>query len=142
MTKSIVIRKMLWPCKKGGGACQLFKKQYFKIPIWLINVPCEMFVRMLALHCDENNSYEITMNCYQARKMTEIRNVIFGLHLLKPSSALRPKLGCSPSWVLDEIQIFSGKTCLNNENSWPKLLQRKIWNNLNIPFFWLSDLHI
>ena len=37
-----------------------------------------MFVRMMAVHCDQNNSYEITVNGYQARKIIEIRNVIFG----------------------------------------------------------------
>ena len=65
---------------------------------------------MLTLHCDQNNSYEITINVFQVRKVNEIRNVIrYG----KPSSALRPKLGCSPSWVFDEIQIFWGKTLIN-----------------------------
>ena len=66
----------------------------------------EMFVRMLTVHCDQNNSYEITINCFQVRIINEIRNVIFGLRYGKSSSALRPKLGCSPSWVLEEIQIF------------------------------------
>ena len=28
----------------------------------------EMFVRMLAVHCDQNNGYEITMTGYQAKK--------------------------------------------------------------------------
>ena len=28
----------------------------------------EMFVRMLTVHCDQNNSYEITMNGFQFRK--------------------------------------------------------------------------
>ena len=60
-------------------------------------VPIEMFVRMLTVHCDQNNSYEITINGFQVRKINEIRNVIFGLRYGKPSSALRPKLGCSPS---------------------------------------------
>ena len=46
---------------------------------------------------DQNNSYEITMNGFQVRKINEIRNVIFGPRYGKPSSALRPKLGCSPS---------------------------------------------
>ena len=45
----------------------------------------------------QNNSYEITMSGFQVRKVNEIRNVIFGLRYGKPSSALRPKLGCSPS---------------------------------------------
>ena len=85
-----------------------------------------MFVRVLTVHCDQNNSYEITINGFQVRKINEIRNVIFGLRYGKPSSALRPKLRCSPSWVLDEIQIFLGKPCLNNKDSWPKLIKRKI----------------
>ena len=40
-----------------------------------------MFVRILAVYCDQNNSNKITMNGYQARKINEIRNVIFGLQL-------------------------------------------------------------
>ena len=28
-----------------------------------------MFVRMLTVHCDENNGYEIPINGYQARKI-------------------------------------------------------------------------
>ena len=46
-----------------------------------------MFVRMLTVHCDQNNSYEITINGFQVRKINEIRNVIFGLRYGKPSSA-------------------------------------------------------
>ena len=30
-------------------------------------------------HYDQNNSYEITINGYQVRKINEIRNVIFDL---------------------------------------------------------------
>ena len=82
-----------------------------------------MFVRMLTVHCDQNNSYEITINGFQVRKINEIRNVIFGLHYGKPSSALRLKLGCSASWVLDDIQRFLGEPCLNNIDSWPTLTQ-------------------
>ena len=65
-----------------------FLKQYFFR---------EMFVRMLTVHCDQNNSYEIIIDGFQVRKINEIRNGIFGLRYGKPSSALRPKLGCSPS---------------------------------------------
>ena len=72
-----------------------------------------MFVRKLTVHCDQNNSYEITINGFKVRKINEIRNVIFGLCYGKPSSALKPKLGCSPSWVLDDIQRFLGESCLN-----------------------------
>ena len=57
----------------------------------------EMFVRMLTVHCDQNDSYEITVNGFQVRKINEVINVIFGLRYGKPSSALRPKLGCSSS---------------------------------------------
>ena len=47
----------------------------------LNSFPFETFGRMLAVHCDQNNSYEINMNGYQARKMNGMRNVIFGLQL-------------------------------------------------------------
>ena len=56
----------------------------------------EMFVRMLCVHCDQNNSYEIIMNGYQARKIDEMRNVILDLQL-RETSVLRSKLGCSVS---------------------------------------------
>ena len=36
---------------------------------------------------DQNNSYEITINGFQVRKINEIRNLIFGLYYGKPSSA-------------------------------------------------------
>ena len=32
------------------------------------HVNCEMLVRMLTVHCDQNNSYEITINGFQVRK--------------------------------------------------------------------------
>ena len=67
--------------------------------------------------CDQNNSYEVSINGFQFIKINEIRNVIFDLRYGKPSSALRPTLGCSPSWVLDEIRIFGGKPCLSNKDS-------------------------
>ena len=47
-----------------------------------------MFVRMLTVHCDQNDSYEITIKGFQVRKINEIRNVIFGLRFGKPSSAV------------------------------------------------------
>ena len=43
-----------------------------------------------------NFANRITMNGYQARKINEMRNVIFGLQLQENLSALRPNLGCSP----------------------------------------------
>ena len=70
-----------------------------------------LYIRFTYGKYNQNSSYEITIN--------EIKNVIFGLCYRKPSSMLRQKLKCSPSWVLDEIQIFLGKPCLNNKDLWP-----------------------
>ena len=42
---------------------------------------------MLAVHCDQNNSYEITINGFQVRKINEIIDVIFGPRFGKGSSA-------------------------------------------------------
>ena len=53
----------------------------------------EMLVRMMTVHCDQNNSYQITINGFQVRNINEIRNIILGLGYGKPSSALRSKLG-------------------------------------------------
>ena len=90
--------------------------------------------------CYQNNSYEITINGFQVRKINEIRNVIFGLRYGKPSSALRPKLGCSPSWVLDDIQRFLGQPCLNKHKFVTYVNSKeKSENNLQIPFFLSSD---
>ena len=52
---------------------------------------------------DQNNSYEVTINGFQVRKINEI---IFGLRYGKPSSALRPKLGCSPSTQRFLFRLF------------------------------------
>ena len=99
-----------------------------------------MFVRMLTVHFDQNNSYEITINGFQVRKINEISNVIFGLRYGKPSSALRPKLGCSPSWVLDDIQRFLGQPCLNKHKFVTYVNSKeKSENNLQIPLFLSSD---
>ena len=35
-----------------------------------------MLVRMLIVHCDQNDSYERTINGYQVRKINEIGEVI------------------------------------------------------------------
>ena len=75
-----------------------FKSNYRNRSFYVNTVSSnEMFVRMLTVHFDQNNSYEININGVQVRKINEIRNVIFGLRYGNPSSALRPKLGCSPS---------------------------------------------
>ena len=114
------------PCQKPYVPSNHFKTLLnflvFKnvlVSIVTITISNEMFVRMLTVHCDQNNSYEITINGFQVRKINEIRNVIFGLRYGKPSSALRPKLGCSPSWVLDDIQRFLGEPCLNKHHDGP-----------------------
>ena len=60
---------------------------------------------MLNVYCDQNNSYEIPMTCYQDRKINEIRHVIFGLQLWEPFSALSPKLGCAPSRISSSTQL-------------------------------------
>ena len=62
-----------------------------------------MFVRMLTVHRDENDSYEITINGFQVRKLSEIRNVIFDLRYGKP----KVKLGCSPSTQCFLFRLFS-----------------------------------
>ena len=68
------------------------------------------------VHCDQSNSYERNINGFQVRKVNEIRNVIFGLRYGKHSSALRPKLGCSPSSTqLGEHPNFG----LNAEEGFP-----------------------
>ena len=36
-----------------------------------------MFERMLTVHCDQNDSYEIAINGFQVRKIKEIRNVSY-----------------------------------------------------------------
>ena len=35
----------------------------------------QMFVRMLTVNCDQNNSYEITINGFQVRKINEINEI-------------------------------------------------------------------
>ena len=53
---------------------------------------------MLAIYCDQTNSYEITMNVYQARKNKRNMKRRFSLSsYLKLSSALSPKIECSPN---------------------------------------------
>ena len=37
-----------------------------------------MSVRMVVVHYYQNNNYEISMNGYQASKINEIRDLIFG----------------------------------------------------------------
>ena len=59
---------------------------------------------------DQNSSYDITINGFQVKKIHEIRNLFSVSATLpssgKPSSALMPKLGCSPSLLVDEIILW------------------------------------
>ena len=48
---------------------------------------------MLAVHCDQNNIYEITMNGYQARQINEIRDVIFGLQIWENFLSIKAEVG-------------------------------------------------
>ena len=54
-----------------------------------------MFVRMLTVHCDQNNSYEITINGFQVGKINEIRNLISSSTQLgeHPNSGLKAEEG-------------------------------------------------
>ena len=42
---------------------------------------------------NQNNSYEIAMNGYQARKINVIRNVIFGFQLWETLLSIKAKVG-------------------------------------------------
>ena len=103
--KSVRIIFRTWQESFKALPSNLWRHNCFKEMMLSQNLTNEMFLRMLTVHCDQNNSYEITINGFQVINIKEIRNVIFGFHYEKPSSALRPKLGCLPSWVLDDIQI-------------------------------------
>ena len=61
-----------------------------------------MFVRMLAVHSDQNDSYELTMSGYQARKINEIRNVIFGLQLWETY----PSVKAERSWDVHQVEYL------------------------------------
>ena len=61
-----------------------------------------MFVRMLTVHCDQNNSYEITTNGFQVRIINEIRHLIFSLRYGKPSSAQR----LDQSWDVHQAEYL------------------------------------
>ena len=48
-----------------------------------------MFLGMMAVHWDQNNIYEITMNGYQSRKINKIRNVTFDVQLWETSLSIK-----------------------------------------------------
>ena len=51
-----------------------------------------MWLRMLAVHNDPNDSHEVTINGYQDRKINQVGSIFFGFELYgKPSSALSAK---------------------------------------------------
>ena len=52
-----------------------------------------MSVRMVVVHYYQNNSYEITINGYQASKINEIRNIIFGLQPLENFLSVEAEVG-------------------------------------------------
>ena len=53
---------------------------------------------MLAIYCDQTNSYEITMNVYQARKnKRNMKRKFSPSSYWKSSSALSLKVECLPS---------------------------------------------
>ena len=51
-----------------------------------------MFVRMLTVHCDQNNSSEISINVFSSQKNKRNKKRNFRSPLWE-----RPKLECSPS---------------------------------------------
>ena len=48
---------------------------------------------MLAVYCNQNNIDEITMNGYQVRKISKIRNLIFGLKIWETFLGVKAKVG-------------------------------------------------
>ena len=45
-----------------------------------------------SMHFNQDNIYEITMNCYQAKKISEMGNVIFGLQLRETVVSVKAEL--------------------------------------------------
>ena len=64
----------------------------------------EMFLIMLAVHCDQNSSNEINMNGYQARKINETRTVIFGLQPWETFHRVKVEVG-----MFTKLSTSSGK---------------------------------
>ena len=79
-------------------------------PIKIMRLQFEMFVRMLAVHRDLNNSHEITMNSYQARKINELRNVIVSLQLSETFLTVKAEVGIFTDKILNVFR----KPCLTN----------------------------
>ena len=52
-----------------------------------------IFVRILAVHSDQNSSYEITMNGHQGRKINEIRNEVFYFQLWETFLSIMAEVG-------------------------------------------------
>ena len=49
-------------CTIGTRFTNMYKNDMFRNPKFDIDISCKMFVRVLTVHCDQNNSYEITIN--------------------------------------------------------------------------------
>ena len=83
--------------------------------------------------CIQNDSYEITINGFQVRKINEIINVIFGLRYGTPSSLLRPKLGCSP-------MIINISRPSRSSTGVPYLI--KLTNEIPVPLAWYASIYL
>ena len=55
-----------------------------------------MYVRMLTVHCDQNNSYEITINGFQVRKTKRNKKRNFWSPPWETFLSVKAE-GCSPS---------------------------------------------
>ena len=66
---------------------------------------------------DQNNSYQITMNGYQARKIKEIRNVIFGLQLWETFLSGKAEVGMFTKFISSRTLIESRLVlCFTSQN--------------------------
>ena len=81
-TKECCVRALSssWCFSRSGWFTESLQRDLSEYLISDISIKTiEMFVRMLTVYCDQNNSYEITINGYQVRKIDEIKNVLFCL---------------------------------------------------------------
>ena len=51
---------------------------------------------ILKVHNDQNDSYEVNMNGYQARRIKEIRQISFGLQLWETFLRVKAEVGMFP----------------------------------------------
>ena len=69
-------KKCYVPSNNFKTLCFFIVFKNFLVSTITITISNEMLVRMLAIHFDQNYSYEITMNGSQARKQNKMRNII------------------------------------------------------------------